>query len=417
MSLKVAISRTVTMGVVALVSGVAQLLLARILGPEEYGFFIFSVSLVTLAMTSSALFGTPAVAIRLFAGLNNEIYKRNLCEWILKTSLKASILSSIILVIVALMTYRAYGVSTFIAALILLVSARNFCNDGLLTASGRTDVAARRTMIAPACALALAFGLMSANLIPDTGVALMCAWAGGQIIASILSSRAVRKTLSALRVEDTTSEKNLLKNWRKQGIAVLVSSILISLMVIDVVLVGVITKSPELAGTYGMAVRITAISSIGVQSTFLAYAPSLTKEAIEVGQEWKKKLNRSRMFAASAVGICLIGTYFWYPAVSSAFAPEYESAYWPTVILMIGILIEAISGPVGMILQARKRENQVIGLNVCVFVVFLITASILINSYGIIGAACSVSLTILIRNVVLLTMLHKTQSERCPKQT
>jgi O-antigen/teichoic acid export membrane protein len=84
---------------------------------------------------------------------------------------------------------------------------------------------------------------------------------------------------------------------------------------------------------------------------------------------------------------------------------------------MIGILIEAISGPVGMILQARKRENQVIGLNVCVFVVFLITASILINSYGIIGAACSVSLTILIRNVVLLTMLHKTQSERCPKQT
>ena len=179
------------------------------------------------------------------------------------------------------------------------------------------------------------------------------------------------------------------------------------------VLVGIISESPETAGHYGMAVRIAAIGAIGVQSAFLAYAPSLTKEAAEPGPEWKKRLRRTRIFAAMAAGSCLLATLIWYPDAAKTLAPKYEIAYWPAVILLFGLLIEAIAGPLGMILQAREREKQVIRLNVSIFIVFLITASGLIPLYGMTGAACSVVLAKLIRCVILLTMLHQTRTTEC----
>jgi O-antigen/teichoic acid export membrane protein len=68
-------------------------------------------------------------------------------------------------------------------------------------------------------------------------------------------------------------------------------------------------------------------------------------------------------------------------------------------------------GPMGMILQARGREKSVIKLNVTVFTLFLIVASVLIPLYEMNGAAISIVLAKLIRTVTLLRMLRQSQPE------
>ena len=401
------------MSAAAAISGVAQLVLAKEIGPEQFGFYVFGTTLVTLSLAAAMLFGIPAVTIRLFVIAKDPVKRKHLCDWILKSSLKSSLVVSLMLAVIAYFTYETYGTSPVIAALMMAVTARSFCIGGILTATGRADVAARTTMIAPAAALVLTLILIMLGIVPGTGTNIMIGWAFGQIVALIMCQNALKTYFSRLPNVRKETPSKLISQWRGSAVAIVIASVLLSSMAgLDVVLIGIFIQSADVVGNYGMAIRITAIATIAVYSLWAAYLPALSEGAAEGGPIWKRNLLKTRLYATLASGICLVLAFVFLPAVTERFVPKFADAYWPAIILLSGLLIESITGPLNGILQAQGREKTVVITTGITLVFFLAAASLLIPTYGMIGAASCVAISKVLYSSALMWIHMKHQSNR-----
>ena len=405
-----------TMSAAAAISGVAQLVLAKEIGPEQFGFYVFGTTLATLSLTAAMLFGIPAVTIRLFVMGKDPVKRKHLCDWILKSSLKSSLVVALVLAIIAYFTYETYGTSPVIAAMLIAAMARSFCIGGILTAAGRADVAARRTMIAPTAALVLTLILIMLGIVPGTGTNIMIGWAFGQIVALIMCQNALKKYFSRLPNVRKETPSKLISQWRGSAVEVVIASVLLSSMAgLDVVLIGIFVQSTDVIGNYGMAIRITAIASIAVYSIKAAYLPALAEGAAEGGRIWRKNLFKTRMYSTVASGTCLVAAVLFLPTVMENFVPRFSDAYWPTIILLSGLLIESITGPLNGILQAQGREKTVVITNGSTLVFFLAAASLLIPTYGMIGAASCVAISKALYSSALMRIHMKHQPNRHEK--
>ena len=406
MSFKVASNRVVITTVVAVVSGIVQLSLAKMIGPNEFGIFTFIISVIGLGTSVSILFGIPASAIRLFALAPDPARRFQLSAWILRISLFASVISSVILLLGSGIFSPMFEWTLVLALVCLPFVARARVNGGIISAIGRADIAAFATLTAPTVALLIVLILVFSKLTAPLAAVLVVGWAVGQLAAMFFSGYIRRRLLPKPEGCNAEVPPDVRAHWKRRSWPIVLGKTLAGFMSnTDVVLLGVLINDLAVVGNYGIALRIYALSLIGLQSAQVSYGPRLAR-AIEA-RDWivaRKALRSQRLFAMVAAVVCSLGVIFVMPYAIELIAPKYEQAILPSQMLVLSTLFAAVSGPLGIMFQSMNKERLVMVLSIVLLAATVILCLILIPLFGIIGVALAVVIVQVIRTGVLLVL-------------
>ena len=103
-------------------------------------------------------------------------------------------------------------------------------------------------------------------------------------------------------------------------------------------------------------------------------------------------------WSSIAIGVTLM--IFAKPLLA-IFGPEFTEAHWALKILVIGQLVNALSGSVGNLLSMTGYQNQLMLVSGCTALINLVLNAIAIPLWGTVGAALTTALTLSIWNVWL----------------
>ena len=212
------------------------------------------------------------------------------------------------------------------------------------------------------------------------------------------SSRLMPKEIEAAepRIETRT--------WLQTSVPMmLVASFELMLANTDIVMMGVI-RGESATGVYNIAVRTAscllfvffAVSAFAAPKIAALFEESDRRPVIDFARKIRLWIFLPTL--ATAVVLVLVGPYLF-----AFFGKDFESAYTPMLLLICGILVRALAGPVDNLLAMTGKEREVaMGLFIATIVNF-VGNSILIPRYGATGAASSTAISVTLEIVILST--------------
>jgi O-antigen/teichoic acid export membrane protein len=106
----------------------------------------------------------------------------------------------------------------------------------------------------------------------------------------------------------------------------------------------------------------------------------------------------------SSIAIGLILIIFAKPFLAM-FGPDFVEAHWALRILVIGQLINALSGSVGNLLSMTGYQNQLMVVSACIALMNLGLNAIAIPIWGVVGAALTTAVTLSLWNIWLVVIV------------
>ena len=396
-------------------SGVAliylmQVLLARWMGKSEYGVYEYVITWSLLLAVPTSL-GFPRAVVRLINEYRvqqewGQLRGLILGSWGLTilTGLFLSLVGTGLIFIVERYHHLA-ALSVFLIGvwiiplqgLVLLQEDMARGAESLVLAYGPTKV------IWPALVM-LGGGLLwhyhhGLNSIPMTWVAL----------GTLLSVLVIQAGLIWSQVErnvEPASPVFLPRTWLQVSLPLLLYRAFRELLVqTDVLMIGSIIGTAAV-GIYSPASKTALWVGFVLQTINLAIAPTFTvlhvKGDRDALQEIISMVTKWIFWSSSAIAILLI--VFAKP-ILGIFGPEFVDAHWALKILVIGQLINALSGSVGNLLSMTGYQNKLMLVSSCTALLNLILNAIFIPLWGIVGAALTTAFTLSIWNIWLAVIV------------
>lgn len=164
----------------------------------------------------------------------------------------------------------------------------------------------------------------------------------------------------------------------------------------------------ESVGEYRVAVQIATLVVFGLRVVSVVSAPRFAREKGELEQLKRLSVVTARMSLMVALLASTI-IYLWGEILLiKAFGAEYETAFQPLKVLVLGQLVNAFFGPIGVIMPMLGMERIAAKIMLAAALVNVGLNFLLIPIYGPIGAAFSTVVSILLWN---LTMWWKLKLE------
>ena len=390
-----------------------HVMLARILGVEQYGIYVYAITWIDI-LAIICLLGFQTSLVRFIAEYNIK-QQWALLRGILRKSNQfvlgfSALVSLVGMVVIRFLNERMAGesaVTFYLALAVLPVLTLCHLREACLRALKRvvqSELLLR--VIRPVVMGLIVIGLflwigeslnsqyaMAANLI-----AIVCVAVVGTILLHILLPEAVGKTKPVLTN----------KQWLKVSLPLLlVAGMQIILKRTDIVMIGILLGSGD-AGTYSAASRVSDLVVFALITTNVILAP-MVSELYHAGQkeELKKLITLvARVVFVFTLVISLILIIFG-KFVLSLFGLAFIAAYIPLLILLAGQMVNAFSGPVGLIMSMGGRQNMM-GIIVSISAATNILLNFaLIPFWGLTGAAISTAFTMVMWNVAMLRYVKK----------
>ena len=185
------------------------------------------------------------------------------------------------------------------------------------------------------------------------------------------------------------------------------SSMMLLLQWIDIVILGYYVSTSEI-GVYNIIVKISMISSIILFSINSIAAPKFSELFSKNKLEELKKIIKETSMLISIVSLpILLLIFIGSQYILNFFGPEYIHGSISLNILILGQLVNVICGSVGYVLI--MTENQKIFRNIILLttVLNIMLNIFLIPIYGILGAAVSSMICVIIWNVSSYIYIYK----------
>ncbi|MEY4594458.1 MAG: hypothetical protein RIQ47_868 [Bacteroidota bacterium] len=221
-----------------------------------------------------------------------------------------------------------------------------------------------------------------------------------------------RKKNRRLDIEIATAEPVYeWKSWLSSGSFNLLLSLAEFLLKhADVITVGYVISHIQ-SGRYYAATAIASIVAFGLTVTDQAYMPGLRSAFLsgkrKVLQEKLRSATRQVFMITLPVVLVFMLAGRW---LLSAFGSSFEQAYIPLLILLSGQLFHAAIGMSGGLLSvAGHRHRYLIYATVSV-IVQLIALFLVLPSFGLVGAALTVTLSRILLNLLCFIFLKKRYS-------
>lgn len=383
-----------------LINGV---LLARLLGPAEYGVYAIALSGVNLAATVAVL-GLPMLVTREVAA-NAEREKWGRLKGILGATHRWTLLA--VLAIVGWTTILFVGgvakppVSwplTIIAMLLVAVGAFNQLRAAILRGLNRVILAdIPELLLRPAVMLVLLgcvyFTAIHAGAVHALGLQLV---AGGFALAAGTWWLATRQPASL----KTAAPEPIQSGW-----------LLVALPFLGIALIGALEGQVSLyllgylggaeqAGLFQAANQLVGLIVIGLVAVNMPLQPKLAVAWARGDKQYAQRLitETARMGTAIALAGTLVIMVFA-EAVLRIYGDQYVEAAHTMRILAVGQMVNAAAGSCGILLMMAGHQNVVMRGTALALLINVIVAYFTIPVYGAVGGALATMLAMASWNV------------------
>ena len=370
------------------------ILLARSLGPTEYGIYGLVTTLAALAMTIAQL-GTPQLAVRDLSVLSTR-HEWSQVRRLVRTFTMATALMGLALGSLAVAATLAVFPSRFVLPAaqgsILMVfmaltslSASQLRGLGAILKGQSMDNLGR-----PAVALALVAAFLIAGFRLTATVAL---WI--QIVVAVASTIISYFWIARLMPRSTSVEDSPPMRWIGAALPLGAVDVLRQLDgAYGMILVGWLASGAEL-GVYRVAVACMVLSSMPVTIVHVIYAPDLARLYAEgKHQELQRLLTLTSRILTGVMllitgGAWVLGKF----ALTLVFGAAYAGAWLPLFLLTCTQLIYALFGMGNILLAMCGGERHLIAIYASAVTVAILAAIPLTYAFGAAGTAAASMIT------------------------
>lgn len=386
-----------------------HILLGNALGPAQYGLYSFALSVTGLLMSFAAL-GLPTALMRYVVQYKaqqklNEL--KGALQQLPAFALLASFVFSALILIVAipLLDGHEWGqglrYSTFLLPVFVLEQIRRNLYKGYARPIGSImpDEIIRPIALG-ACVWLLQIKAGS------TAITLYLA------ITTVLAAgflawlyRDVGRPLSG------HSAKYETKEWFATALPMAYGSIGYLMMnQTDVVMLGIL-KEMRLVGVYSAANRIAMLCQIILGTAAIIAIPMITA-AYHGGRmhEFRNILGHTRIWIVTLTLPLFLVMIAFPQMILSMFGDDYVEGAWILRILATGQFVSAVAGPLGLALSMTDRQKILATVMLLAGVLKVFLNFVAIPVWGAIGAATVTMLCLLLINITLLMIIHRSIS-------
>ena len=252
--------------------------------------------------------------------------------------------------------------------------------------------------------LLIFFVLLSEDgLTPEMAMVMQCLSGAGVLLISLIYMRTAYS--QALKGERSGEGKV----WLVQLLPLAgISGLQIINQQSDVIMLGAM-KSPEVVGSYKVAIMISGLVAFGLQAVNMVIAPRIVGLIRSGDRDRLQRLvSESSAYIFIAGLVCfvlfvLLGEWF----LGFFYGAEYVSAFFPLVALCFGQLINAGFGSVGLLLNMSKNERSTLKGVAIAAVLNLCLNGVMVPIWGAMGASIATALTFLVWNMILRIEVKK----------
>lgn len=387
-----------------------HVLLARSLGKTGYGAFSYTLSIVgILAVFAPMGWGT---ALMRFIAEYHERKQFGLLKGAIRfahlVTICASLLGSAFLLGIAQWSGVAPDMSLSLrfAAVLLPFAAlshlRRKALNGLMFIKGSI---VPEEIILPMTVIALVLA-MSLREPAEALLAYTCAAAGVLVIGWVILNRALPTELAMVAPEYSR------RVWSGIAFMMLLGSLSqIVLNQTDIVMIGALAEMDSV-GLYSASNRIASVNVFVLGSVNMVASPMLAA-AFHGGRRpefWR--IFRQTVLASSAFAVPVSLTMFWMPEVLLGFFGEgFTTGSSLLRVLVLGQLINALTGPVGFALLMAKRERAFAWSMGIAAMANVLGNYIAVPLWGAFGAACVTASTVGVLNLTQLFLSRRIKFE------
>ncbi len=175
---------------------------------------------------------------------------------------------------------------------------------------------------------------------------------------------------------------------------------------IDVLMLGAL-QSSEQVGIYRIAAQVCVFILLGLRTVNFIIAPKVAELHSNKNHYKLQQLISisTRISATIAISMACVLFIFGQELIILIFGQAFSSAYIPLSILLIGTLVSAVMGPVGLLANMTGHERYALRYLLLTALLNVVLNIVFIPIWGMIGAAIATASSIAMRNILLHQML------------
>ncbi|MDT8283068.1 MAG: flippase [Gammaproteobacteria bacterium] len=391
-----------------LITGV---ILARVLGPDEYGAYSFVLAIISLLAVLAA-FGLPELVTRNISSyLQKKDYGRlvGLSVRSLQLTLVASLFSSAIAIVWLILdeTLNFSLIMAFIVSLLVPIQALSAVRGGALRGLGHVKISQLPEMLFQPTAFLIAIALVWYFQSEITSIEALFS----RVVAALLALMVGTILLVAKwpKVQSSVSPIYETARWLDSAKSfVLISALWVVLGQSDIIILGLMSV-PADVGVYKVAVTAGSLVLYVLLSVNTVIGPTISSAyAAGDAKELQLIVKRASRFAVIfSLPIAVLLITFGQQLLSLVFGEEYTAAYAPLIILTLAHLFNAAMGSVALTLNMTGHEKLTFRSQLFAVIFNVLLNIILIPFFGIVGAAVATAVAIVISNSFLVFHVWK----------
>jgi O-antigen/teichoic acid export membrane protein len=386
-------------------------ILARVLGAEGFGIYVFCISIVNL-LTVPAMMGGQNLLVREIAAYKVKgqyHFLRGMIQQMRWTSITASFTIAFCGAGIGLWVYQGTRMQTpflISMAIIPFVTAMNL--QGALLRGLRYILLGRVTLaLLPLLTILLIFGVVLFPEITLDPVSTLGAYGLSAVILVVIGFFLILRLLppeaKAVKPEYETSR------WIKSMLPfVFAGGMQVFNKEASIVFLGIMQDVGSV-GLFRVAQRGAELIPFGLLAVNMAIAPSISGLYAKGDmQRLQYIINKSIIavtaFAVTVTAVLITGGKWLLPLI---FGQEFLAAYTILVILCIGQLVNAITGSAALVMNMIGMELMVAwGMAIASLVIIVLNLT-LIPSLGATGAAIASSASLMVLNISMFIYLYR----------
>ena len=387
---------------------VSTLVLARYLGYAAFGEFAFASATVQF-MTILAKLGLDNTSLRFVAQYRQSEQIERLWGFV-RTAANASGLASCALALLVAVSTLVFQdsfsgqLSTCLLASAGLLAFLPLLQlyEAMLIALGRSIQGLLSPVITPLLFMALLF--VSSKLFPKplgspTAMLLYITAAMG---AFLVARALLRQSLAPLKNRFTSTE-TVSSTWFAMAMPMLALHVLVYIQGQSATLFCGLFLSTEESGLYATASRIAGVALLGLQSVVTLASPRMAALHGAACEDELRKYVQLCSWAslASCLPLALVLALAGRPLLAF-FGPEFVAGYVPMLLLLVGTVVCAATGPVAQLLYMTGHYNACLKLYAVIAGLAVVSQVLLIPHYGILGAAITTTGAQVVWNLALV---------------
>lgn len=387
----------------------SQLIFARSTTVADYGFYVYLTGIITVVAAIST-WGFDRSILR-YVPVRHESKFRSTAAWVVTVGRRLTALTAVLLAIPLTVIAATEAESTLTSAglmvglLVITVTALTgtlVVEESHLRALGHVLRAQLpRAIIYPACSALMILGFLALD-VEVSVFGLFFASSIGLGVAYLIARALAGESDMAASHHPRPALGRVLRNTVSAHVLSVFQFWMASS---SVIILGVLGSKTD-AALFGVAHRVSILVSFGLIALNFVSAPVLSRCLALGDQRELLRVYRFNCLAGGAYAVLILLMILAFGEwVLSLFGDAYNGAQGILVILAVGQLINAMAGPVLLIVTISEPVRVAAAITPLYFVLNLIMTVGMVGHFGKEGAAVAAALTLTLWNAGMLGVL------------